>query len=101
MKSRVGLDWIRAHAAEVLEALGVSGGGGGSASEDHDLSDQCNGSRTTFTLPSTPVSSSVRLYFNGQRLVRGTHFTVSGSSVTVVGFVPASRQGLEAEYIPS
>lgn len=77
--------------------LAASSGG----TSDEDLSSQCNGSRTNFTLSQSPVSGSVRLYWNGQRLIRNVHFTVSGSTISVVGFTPAAGHGLEAEYLPA
>ena len=75
--------------------------GDGNVSRDDDLSSQCNGILTDFATAELPVASSVRLYWNGQRLIRNTHFTVSGSTISVVGFTPAAGQGLEAEYIPA
>jgi hypothetical protein len=57
-----------------------------------------NGSNTAFTLANTPVSGSVRLYLNGQRLrAGGNDYSISGSSITMVT-APVSTDYLEAEY---
>lgn len=58
-----------------------------------------NGSNTAFTLANTPVSGSVKLYLNGQRLRAGAgnDYTISGTSITMAS-APLSGEYLEAEY---
>jgi len=66
-----------------------------------DLSAQCDGATITFDLPETPAAATtVRLYWNGQRLIPGRDFTVAGALVTLdaFSFIPGAGQALEAEY---
>lgn len=53
-----------------------------------------NGSNVTFTLASTPVSGSVALYYNGQRIRAGAteDYTISGDTITMA-FAPKGNPG--------
>lgn len=58
-----------------------------------------NGSNTAFTLAHTPVSStSVVVWLDGVLLLQGVDYTISGSSITATGIVPATGQSLRAYY---
>lgn len=58
-----------------------------------------NGTNTTFTLANTPVTGSIRLYWNGQRQNSGTgnDYTISGGTLTTT-FVPVSGDVLLVDY---
>ncbi len=58
-----------------------------------------NGSNVTFTIAHTPVSGSVKLFKNGQRLRSGAgnDFTISSSTITMAT-APATGDDLNAEY---
>lgn len=58
-----------------------------------------NGSNTTFTLASTPVAGSVKLYRNGvrQNVGAGNDYTISGTTITTAT-PPASTETLLADY---
>jgi autotransporter-associated beta strand protein len=73
--------------------------GGGSVAENITPSGTINGTNTAFTLPNTPIDSSVKLYLSGLRLAQTTHYSVSGSTITFVsGFQPVSGEYLIADY---
>lgn len=59
-----------------------------------------NGSNTSFTLASTPITSSVILYLNGIRLRSGAgnDYTISGSTITML-YAPATGDVLIATYL--
>jgi hypothetical protein len=62
------------------------------------LSGTVNGVNTTFTLSQTPVSAaSFKLYRSGILLIVGTHYTRSGTTVTMVN-APVSPQTIHANY---
>jgi phage-related protein len=71
-----------------------------------EISDQCNGSRTSFSLPAVPASdSAVALFWNGVRVrdAGGTpgaieHSTDAASSTVRTGFAPLSIDRLIAEF---
>lgn len=56
-----------------------------------------NGSNPTFTLAHTPTTN-VRLFRNGRAYQLGTDYTVSGTTITTVTFVPTTGQLLTAMY---
>jgi len=56
-----------------------------------------NGSNATFGVAHTPVTS-VGLSLKGKDLNLGTDYTVSGSTITCVTFVPQTGQKLVAQY---
>lgn len=58
-----------------------------------------NGTNTAFTLANTPVTGSVRVYLNGQRLRAGAgnDYTISGTTITLAA-APLSGEYVEVEY---
>lgn len=58
-----------------------------------------NGSNVTFTLSETPAANSaVKLTLDGIELVPTTHFTLSGTTITMAD-APSLGQNLQASYI--
>ena len=59
-----------------------------------------NGSNNTFTLTHTPSpTESLKLFNTGVLLQQGTHYTLSGTTITfVTAFIPASGEWLFASY---
>ena len=58
-------------------------------SENETPSGLINGVNATYTLAHTPITDSLKLYWNGIRLLQGTHFTLSGSTITMLtGSIP-------------
>lgn len=59
----------------------------------------CNGSNTAFVLPDTPISNTLDLYYEGQRLTvgAGNDYTISGATITTL-FAPESGTNLVAKY---
>lgn len=60
------------------------------------------GSETTISLTETPIAGTVKVFFNGMKLRAGTHYTVSGTTVTLVtdaiGYAVEEGDVLEAVY---
>ena len=56
-----------------------------------------NGSNTSFTLANAPISGTLKLYLNGQRLTYTTDFTLSGTTITMVT-APITNDILRADY---
>lgn len=58
-----------------------------------------NGTNTAFTIANTPVTGSVKLYYNGDRLTPGSgnDYTISGKNITMA-FSPVSNDVLIADY---
>lgn len=56
-----------------------------------------NSSNTSFTLASTPLTNSLRLYLNGQRLTYTNDYTLSGTTITMV-VAPTTGDTLLADY---
>lgn len=62
------------------------------------LSGSVNGSNVSFTTSQTPASAgSFKLYRSGVLLIAGTHYTRSGTTVTMVT-APVSPQTIHADY---
>lgn len=60
-----------------------------------------NGTNTAFTLAATPANNAdVRVYHNGQRLLKGAgnDYTVSGTDITTL-FVAETNDVLTADYL--
>lgn len=64
-----------------LEDAVSSGTGGGASFVDDEV---VSGSGTAFTLASTPIAGSVKLYALGQRLKLTTDYSIAGTSITTV-----------------
>ena len=76
--------------------IGAGGGAGGAALWAHEETVQTatfSAGGLTLTLSQTPdFSQSVMVFYNGQKLLWGTDYTVSGTSVTInFGDVPADK----------
>lgn len=60
------------------------------------------GAETTMTLTHTPTAGTVKVYFNGVKLRPVTHYTVSGTTVTLlpvaIGYAVEAGDVLEAVY---
>lgn len=67
--------------------------------DDETPAGTMNGVNTTFTLARTPVTGSVKLWWNGVRQVPGTHYTISGTTITfLAGYEPDTGDTLNADY---
>ena len=74
-------------------------GANGTVIDNEVPSGTIDGTNATFTLANTPVTGSVKLYLGGQRLAPTTHYTISGSTITMVsGFEPLSGESFLADY---
>ena len=77
-------------------------GEGGETMKQADLSSQCNGSNTSFTLPENYQAGSLRVYYNGVRQVEGETFSEHNSTTfTTTDFTPETGDFLTVDYIPS
>ena len=66
-----------------------------------DLSSQCNGSNTSFTVPENYKAGSLRVYYNGVRQVEGETFSEHNSNTfTTTGFTPETGDYLTIDYTP-
>lgn len=60
-----------------------------------------NGSNVTFTLSNNPIfTSAILLHVNGVLLIQGTHYSISGNTITMTS-APVAGQLLHAVYIRS
>lgn len=57
-----------------------------------------NGSNVTFTLANAPISGTVKVFLNGIRQKLTTHFTVSGTTLTLAA-APVAGDTLVVEYL--
>ncbi len=77
-------------------------GEGGETMKQADLSSQCNGSNTSFTLPENYQAGSLRVYYNGVRQVEGETFSEHNSTTfTTTDFTPETGDYLTVDYIAS
>ena len=60
-----------------------------------------NGVNATFTIVSALIVDTESIMFNGVELLRGTAYTISGQTVTMVTYIPASTDKLTANYFKS
>ena len=59
-----------------------------------------DGMNATFTLAATPVTGTVKLWLNGLLLKVSTHYTISGSTITMLsGSIPEVGSYLLADYL--
>ncbi len=66
-----------------------------------DLSSQCNGINTSFTVPENYKAGSLRVYYNGVRQVEGETFSEHNSNTfTTTGFSPETGAFLTIDYTP-
>jgi large repetitive protein len=67
--------------------------------DDETPSGAIDGVNQTFTLANTPTPpASLSLFFNGQLLVQGLDYTLSGATVTLTSYTPANGDDLRAWY---
>ncbi len=75
--------------------------GTGEEMKQADLSSQCNGSNTSFTVPENYKAGSLRVYYNGVRQVTGETFSEHNSNTfTTTGFAPEAGAFLTIDYTP-
>jgi hypothetical protein len=65
-----------------------------------DLSNQCNGSNTSFTVSVEFDEGKIFVYYNGIRQQVGDDITVTSSSTFTTGFTPASNDTLFVDFQP-
>lgn len=83
-------------------AFFMESGEGGETMKQADLSSQCNGSNTSFTLPENYQAGSLRVYYNGVRQVEGETFSEHNSTTfTTTDFTPETGDFLTVDYIAS
>lgn len=60
-----------------------------------------NGSNANFSLSSVPVAGSERVFYNGIRLKSGSgeDYTIAGSTITMIAFIPQSGDKVMVDYI--
>ena len=76
--------------------------GDGAEMKQADLSSQCNGSNTSFTLPEEYQAGSLRVYYNGVRQVEGETFDEHNTTTfTTTDFIPETGDFLTVDYIAS
>jgi hypothetical protein len=82
--------------------INQSGGAGGDEMKQADLSSQCNGSNTSFTIPEEYQAGSLRVYYNGVRQVEGETFSEHDTTTfTTIDFTPSTGDYLTVDYIQS
>lgn len=84
----------------VTQRLREGGGSGGGMGKVLHQTFAGNGVATTFSLSSAPTASgnAIWVYYNGQFLVKGTHYNVSGSTITTT-FVPDNGTSIDVTWI--
>jgi len=65
-----------------------------------NLSNQANGSATSFTVGQNYEANTIRVYWNGQRQIQGDTFTETSSNTFQTTFTPASGGAISVEYYP-
>ena len=66
-----------------------------------NLSDQIDGSETTFVTPQNFVASSLKVYYNGVRQFTGVSITVATRNSFTTSFVPQVGDYIFVDYKPS
>jgi len=83
-------------------AFFMESGEGGETMKQADLSSQCDGSNTSFTLPENYQAGSLRVYYNGVRQVEGETFSEhNATTFTTTDFAPETGDYLTVDYIAS
>lgn len=79
---------------------GAGGSVSGGAVEGETPSGVIDGVNADFELNYTPESGTVRVYLNGVRLLENTHFTISGSTVTIIdsNIIPVAGDWIAIDY---
>lgn len=74
--------------------------GTGEEMRQADLSSQCNGERTSFTVPENYKAGSLRVYYNGVRQVEGETFSEHNATTFITtDFTPDTGDYLTVDYI--
>lgn len=74
------------------------GGGGGNLLKDANLSAQVTGATNSFTLPEAYIAGTLWVFWNGQKLTRGTEYNETSSTTFDTTFTPGSGQDLTVAY---
>lgn len=85
---------VKAYVETSISAISID-----SFADEEDLSGDLDGLTVAFVLAETPVSGSVKLYLNGQRLQSGIgkDYTITGSAITLAT-APSTGEVLLADY---
>ena len=65
---------------------------------EEDLTTYINGERTVFTVANTYEGGTLRVYWNGQRQVRGETFTETTGTTFTTTFTPNTGDFLIVDY---
>lgn len=71
----------------------------GANMKQEDLSDQCDGSTTTFTVSEAFDQDSIRVYWNGIRQQIGETITVTSSTTFTTTFTPDTGHYIFVDYV--
>lgn len=66
---------------------------------EEDLTTYINGETTVFTVANTYEGGTLRVYWNGQRQVRGQTFTETTDTTFTTTFIPNTGDFLIVDYI--
>lgn len=83
-------DWNANHVGDISDFIVVN----------ETPSGTIDGVNVTFTLAATPVVGTVKVWLNGLLLKSTTHYTISGSTITMLtGSIPETGDYLLADYL--
>ena len=68
--------------------------------QTEDLSSQCNGVNTSFTVSVEYDESKIYVYFNGMRLQIGNGITVTSNTTFTTAITPSSSDSLYVDFQP-
>ena len=71
---------------------------GGTDMTEEDLTSDINGERTVFTVANSYEGGTLRVYWNGQRQVRGETFNETTSTTFTTTFTPNTGDFLIIDY---
>lgn len=71
---------------------------GGADMTEEDLTSEINGERTVFTVANSYEGGTLRVYWNGQRQVRGETFSETTSTTFTTTFTPNTGDFLIIDY---
>ena len=83
------------------EGVSPSPSGGSSNQIAENITSQINGVTNTFSTGEQYISGSLRVYYNGQRMVKDVTFTELTSTTFRLTFVPTSGDVLNVDYNPA
>ena len=94
------INGLEAQLRSISSRAALGGGGGGMGDPIHQ-SFSVSSSTTSITLSDTPTAqgNAIWMYYNGQFLVKGTHYNVSGKTVSLL-FTPADNTTIDVTFIP-